>query len=376
MLRTFPQHRIAAIRQLWAEITTRTSKSYYCRGMIRNSIAVYKNPISCPRLLVNVAASSDSIVQTTKPAKMKQLYTVAAILLLFPNPGLTQERFFEVSLYIQAMDLVDSPDRRLDTETAFTLIEGMCGQIPEGAPPGFEASGAYNMETRRFMVWDEYIRTVGKFGNPGFFWAVGPWHTFVGTCSLKPESAWVEHSYRSEGRWVRNGAKRPKAGRDSRIDMRLPGFSAETSMSSWRSRCENVDQMAETFRAMPELTDVTPLWKGLDLREESVHDVRKSIQVPFRHEGQAVATTCVLVVKAHPVLNVEGWYWYYEPGRSGITTGWQGMGELWNNVYTDSAWVKARGLAQQRPVDPRELDTPDWWYCVNMENAIFRRKPN
>ena len=273
-------------------------------------------------------------------------------------------------------DLVNSPDRRrLDMGTAFTLIDGMCGQIPEGAPPGFKASGAYNMETRRFMVWDEYIRTVGQFGNPRFFWAVGPWQTFVGTCSLKPASAWVEHSYRSEGSWVWNGAKRPKASRESHIDIRLPGFSAETSMSSWRSRCENVDQMAETFRAMPELTDdLRTLWKGLDLREESVHSFTKSIQVPFRHEGQAVATTSVLVVKAHPVLNVERWYWYYEPGSSGISTGWQGMGELWNNVYTDLAWVEARGLAQQRPVDPMTPGTPDWWYCVNMARIPYLGK--
>src|ERR1700733_2538875 len=109
-------------------------ESYYRPGMVRNSIAVYKNP-----------ASSDSIVQTTKPAKMKQLYmTVAAVLLLFPNFGLTQERFYEVLLPIRANDIVDSPDGLLDMGTAFTFIDKICGQIPEGSPPYVTASGAYN----------------------------------------------------------------------------------------------------------------------------------------------------------------------------------------------------------------------------------------
>jgi hypothetical protein len=139
--------------------------------------------------------------------------------------------------------------------------------------------------------------------------------------------------------------------------------------------------MAETFRAMPEISSqLKAIWKGLDLRRETRHDWLKSIQVPYRHEGQAVATTSVIVVRAQLVLNVERWYWYYKPEMSGISTGWQGMQGLWNKVYADLAWVEARGLAQQRPVDlrpvdPRKPPLPEWWYCVNMgpENTIFRK---
>jgi hypothetical protein len=130
---------------------------------------------------------------------------------------------------------------------------------------------------------------------------------------------------------------------------------------------------------MPEFThELRTIWKGLDpgLRKESIHSWMKSIEVPFENEGQAVATTSVLVVKALLVLNVQRWYWYYEPGMSGVTTGWQGMEGLWDNVYADLAWVEARGLVQQRPVNPLLPDKPDWWYCVNMgpENHIFRPK--
>jgi hypothetical protein len=166
---------------------------------------------------------------------------------------------------------------------------------------------------------------------------------------------------------VWNGSRR-QASRISRIKIRLAGFTAETLTSSWRSRCENVDQMAETFRAMPEIIDdLKKIWIGLDIREERVtDDFHKSIQVPSRHEGQAVATTNVLVVHAQLVLNVEKWHWYYEPEISGVAAGWQGMGGLWNNIYADLAWVEARGLVEQRPVDPREQNIPYWWYCVNM----------
>jgi hypothetical protein len=188
---------------------------------------------------------------------MKQLHTVAAVLLLFPHLGLTQDRFFDMSLNIQATDLVNSPDGLLDMGTAFNFIDEICGQVPEGSTPDFTVSGAYNMDTGDFMIWSEYMSTMGQYGNPQFNWAAGSWHTFTGTCSLKPASAWVENSYRSVGRWVRNTGARQTAGRFSRINIRLPGFTAETSMSSWRSRCENVDQMVDIFRAMPEIAHRT-----------------------------------------------------------------------------------------------------------------------
>jgi hypothetical protein len=309
---------------------------------------------------------------------MKQLHTVAAVLLLFPNLGLAQDRLYEASLNIQAMDLANSPDRLLDMGTAFNFIDEICGQVPEGSRPDFTVSGAYNMHTGDFMIWSEYMNMMGRYGNPEFHWAAGSWHTFTGTCSLKPASTWVEHGYTSYGGWTRNmGARRVTASRPSPIDIRLAGFTAETWTESWRSRCENVDQMAETFRAMPEIDDeLKRIWKGLDLRVESVvHRYQKSIEVPFDHEGQAVATTNMLVIRAQLVLNVESWYWYYEPELSGVAPGWQGMGGLWNNVYADFAYVEARGLVEQRPVNPWEAPyVPAWWYCVNMGpwNTVIR----
>ena len=159
------------------------------------------------------------------------------------------------------------------------IIDDICGQVPEGSDPGFEISGAYNMGTGDFMRWEQYMSGVGQNGNAEFYWASGPWHTFKGTCSLKPVSSWAENSYTSEGQWAYNTGDSDTASRVSRVEIRLPGFSAETLISSWRSRCENVDQMAETFRAMPELPqDLKNIWKGLDLRQESIQVYRKSIR--------------------------------------------------------------------------------------------------
>jgi len=300
---------------------------------------------------------------------MKQLHTIAAVLLLFPNSGLTQERMYEAFLNIRAKDLATSPDGLLNRGTASILIDNICGQAPDGAPADFVVSGAYNMVTGNFMTWNQFINTVGLFGNPQFNRAIGHWHTFTGTCSLKPTSLWAENSYRSEGTWTFNTAGPNASSRRSRIDIRLPGFSARTSTNSWRSRCDSVDLMADTFRAMPQLSDYTKkIWKGLDLRVESTIPYTKYIQVPNRHKGMIVATTNVLVVHAQLVLNVQRWYWYYEPEWCGITVGWQGMEGLWNYVYADRAWVEARGLVQMAPEDPRNLnlDIPEWWYCVNM----------
>ena len=353
-------------------LSLRNGSEFYGRNYI------FKNPISCLWSL-NVAASSDSVVQTAKPAKMKQPHAVAAVLLLFPNFALTQERFLYTSLNIQAMNVANSPDGMLAVgDRAFNLIDGMCGQVPDGSPADFTVSGAYNMATGDFMTWSRYINTIGLYhGNPLFNWAGGPWHTFTGTCSLKPASAWVENGYRSDGSWVHNTGDptRPRATRVSTINIRLPGFTVKTETTSWRSRCENINQMADTFRAMPEIPNgIKRIWKGLELREESTHVHKKPIAVPHALEAQAVAITNVLVMHAQLVLNVERYYWYYEPALSGVDAGWLGMGGLWNNIYADPAWVEARGLVEVRPRDLFPTRAyPPWWYCVTIdENTIFR----
>jgi hypothetical protein len=139
--------------------------------------------------------------------------------------------------------------------------------------------------------------------------------------------------------------------------------------------------MADTFGAMPELSGyIKTIWKGLspNLRVESTHTYRRPIQIPYGHKGMAVAATNVLVVRAQLVLNVQNWYWYYEPEMSGVAVGWQGMGGLWNYVYAEHAWVEARGLVEQIPEDPREENMPEWWYCVNMgpwNNIIVPLQP-
>jgi hypothetical protein len=285
---------------------------------------------------------------------------------------------FETFYNIHAMDLDDAPappfDRVMGMGTAFIFIDEICGQVPEWSYPGYIISGAYNMDNGDFMTWEQYMSGVGQNGNAAFYWANGPWHTFKGTCSLKPESAWAENSYTSDGNWAYNMAGGGYTSRFSGIDLQLPGFSAETLISSWDSRCENVDQMAETFQAMPGLSeDLKKLWKGLQpaFRQQSSQFYRKSIEVPFRFEGRTIAATQVLVVQALLVLNIKKWYWYYEPEMSGIATGWQGMGREWEYVYSKLAWVRAKGLAQQIPVNP--LDSrprPIWWHCVIMTTEL------
>ena len=306
---------------------------------------------------------------------MKQLHAVAAVLLLFPNFGLTQLPRV-VSLNIQATEVSTSPDGLLATENAaFNLIDGMCGQVPLGVPANYIVYGAFNMQTGIFMTWYEYMQSDGLYGDPLFNWASGSWHTFTGTCSLKPASAWIEPGFRSLGGWVYNmGTRRPRDSRYSRMNIRLPGFTAKTSTFAWRSRCKNVNQMADTFRDMPEIPGwLKHIWKGLELRVESSHFHSKSIQVPIGQEARAIATTNVVVVRAQLVLHVEKWYWYYGPAINGVASGWYGMGGQWNDIYTARAWVDASGIVQQRPEDPRDFDTPAWCYCVQIdENTVFR----
>jgi hypothetical protein len=313
---------------------------------------------------------------------MKQLHTVAAVVLLFPNLALTQNRRLEKSYNIKAMDLAESPGPEanglIGAGTAFRIIDDICGQVPEGSDPRFEISGAYNMLNGGFMTWEQYMSGVGQNGNPEFYWASGPWHTFKGTCSLKPLSSWVKHSSISQGEWVPNTGDRDTAIRMSPILIILPGFRTETSVSSWRSRCKNVDEMAETFRAMGELPqDLKDIWKGLDRRVASHQLHIQEIQVPFGHEGRAMAATMALVVQAQLVLHVKEWYWYYEPAISGVASGWQGMGGLWNSVYSKDAWVRAEGLVQQMAAGNPQDDArrPFWWYCVSLApwNTQIRR---
>jgi hypothetical protein len=302
--------------------------------------------------------------------EMKQFHTLAVLLLVFPNFGLTQpqKRLYEKSLTLEAKNLVELPDELLDIGKAFTLIDTLCSQEVEGLD-GFHpgtVSGAYNMDTGEFMEWNEYVETVGRDASPDYYLATGWWHTFWGTCSLKPESYWDEHSYTSLGSWGANtGLER--GSRRSYIDVRFAGFTATTTTDSWRERCENVDEMAETFRAMPEVPEAEKtIWKGLDRRVEQTKTFLRFVGMKPGYRGRARATTKVRVVHAKVVFHIGEWYWNYNDEIYGSANTWQRMGGQWDNVYADLAYVEARGLVEQMPGDPND---PDRETCANMDTV-------
>jgi hypothetical protein len=77
------------------------------------------------------------------------------------------------------------------------------------------------------------------------------------------------------------------------------------------------------------------------------------------------------VVHAVQVFRVEEWYWHYDDGDKGIATSWQNLGLGWTHVYTDLAFVEARGLSQLFPTDKRKRHGPPLTNvdpCVNVEN--------
>ena len=301
---------------------------------------------------------------------MKQFHTIAVLLLVCPNSGLTQpsQRRDEQSLDFTAQSLRDSPDNLQNLGTAFSFIDRICGQkpdppdgppvrpdgpsdLPDGLPIGGKIFGAYNSETGDFMRWTEYKTTVGKNGNNDYGMATGPWRTFSGSCSLVPESTWVESSYRSQGMWIRNPGGR-SARRSIRIMVRLAGFTAKTSARAWFKWCEDGNLMARIFQAMPLPETIRTTWAGLARRVEEIRENDISIELPPRYWGTAAAATNVRTVHAKIVLNIVEWNRCYDDGSCSKTTGWLGMGGLWEYVYAPDAYVEGTGIVQMRPRNP------------------------
>jgi len=302
---------------------------------------------------------------------MKQFHTLAVLLLVFANFGLTQrERLGEKSIDFTAQNLTDSPDNLLNPETAFTFIDTICGQKAVGPVVG-EIYGAYNSETGDSMKWGEYVTTVGENGNHDYHMATGPWRTFSGSCYLAPESTWVENSITSRGSWEHN-REREITIRECRIEINMVGFTAKTSTRTWYSRCQNVDLMANIFKAMPIPDRVLTTWKGLGRRAAESRYKTVPISLRPRFWGNVFATTMVRTVHAKMVLNIVEWNECYNDDSCSKTTGWLGMGGLWNYVYSPLAYVEASGLTQLVPESPLN---PHEETCIVEEIMIMPRRP-
>ena len=137
---------------------------------------------------------------------MKSIYILAAIILVFSVSVLTVDtvgtvgtvaRHSEKRLGLEAIDIILDPDVPFYTDTAFKLMDKLCGQVGD-AMQGI-VSGALNVDTGEFKTWDEYTDTEGQNPNQFFYFATGPWQTFYGECMLKPQSTWWEHSHESYG---------------------------------------------------------------------------------------------------------------------------------------------------------------------------------
>jgi hypothetical protein len=80
----------------------------------------------------------------------------------------------------------------------------------------------------------------------------------------------------------------------------------------------------------------------------------------------------VLTVHAKMVLNIVKWNGCYNDDSCSSTTGWLGMGGLWDYVYAPHAYVEGSGLAQMFPGSPLH---PDEDTCVVTENIVLPYRP-
>ena len=311
---------------------------------------------------------------------MKSIYILAAIILVFQVSVLTADdntvdRHSETSLRLQAMNLILDPDVSFNTEMAFELMDKLCGQIENGMQ-GI-VSGALNVDTGEFKTWAEYTASEGQNPNKAFYFATGPWQTFLGECMLRPQSTWWEHGPKSFGYWGGN-ASGHRGNRLSPINVRFAGFTTKTSMPSWRAKCENqnVDAMASLFRTMPGIPgDLISVWDGLERRYEETIPMVRRILLDSGQRGRVVATTTLRVVHAVQVFRVEEWWWYSNDQDGGFATTWRRLGLAWKHVYSEFAFVEARGLSQQFPKDRTHVPgpRPNVDPCVNLDNMEVAR---
>jgi hypothetical protein len=304
---------------------------------------------------------------------MKSIYILAAVMLVFSGSVLTddeEDRNSELELELEAIDLIQHPDSRFDSETALELMDKLCGQV--GNEMEGIVSGALNVGTGEFKTWAEYTATEGLNPNEAFYFATGEWHTFRGECMLRPQSIWWEHSYKSYGSWGSNLSNR-RSNRRSPVKVRFAGFTTRTSMSSWVAKCENqnVDAMVKLFRKMPGIPkEIITVWDGLERKYEEVRTVVGATYLSPGETGRVVGTTIVRVVHAVQVFRVDEWYWYYDNQDRGFDTTWERLGLSWKQVYTDLAFVEARGLCQQFPKDRTHVRGARTSHdpCVNLDN--------
>jgi hypothetical protein len=307
---------------------------------------------------------------------MKSIYTLAATLLVFPESVVTDDNIRKgvTDLGLQAMNLSQVPYGLLNAQTAFHLIDKLCGQNGDGIHTGTSTvSGAFNVDTGQFMAWHDYVpyvKTVlGQNLNYDDYLAMGGWNTFYGECSLQPQSTWWERSYMSTGGWATNFQNNPSV-RKVLVDVRFEGFAATCTMASWHAKCNNVDTIADEFRRIvPE--DMKTAWTGLDRRYEQTIRMRRSVYLYPEQRARVVATTVVRVVHAVQVFRVSNWYWHYEDGAHGSASSWLGLGPEWEQVYADLAFVEGRGICQQGPSVGRVHSTGQADPCVNMDYVEY-----
>jgi len=304
---------------------------------------------------------------------MKSIYILTAILLVFSNSVLTAdddtkevERHAEQALGLEAIDIILDTGVPFDAQTAFQLMDKLCRQV--GNMKGI-VSGALNIDTGEFKTWAEYTAAEGLNPNSAYHYATGPWQTFRGECMLRPQLTWWEHGHRSFGRWAENTGKRASS-RDSPIKVHFAGFTTRTSMPSWVTKCENsnVDAMATLFRFMPGIPDdITKVWDGLERRAEEKRRLKPTLYLKPGERGRVIGTTNLRVVRAVQVFRVDEWYRYSDNRDRGFATTWRRLGPAWKYVYTDRAFVEARGLCHMFPSDTPALRTPVD-PCLNLEN--------
>jgi hypothetical protein len=255
-----------------------------------------------------------------------------------------QLEFFDNSL------IEDLDKSELGPEKALALIDDLCSQPRD---EDGQVSGAINIETWTFMTWAEYLKGPGEGQDLNTWYAAhGKWNTFRGHCFFHQYAAWYQDGMTSSSiRYKNYGLSR--GSRQIRIDVNIPGFSAETNLPSLMAQVQDQPtDLVPLFNNLVGLPErIKDWWVGLStFVEPRTIRMQNNRGIPECHEGWDTAVTVERFVRIRQVFEVDRFY-YNSDGKHGAVESWLQRGFEWHFVTSSGGWIDGHGAAKQGPYE-------------------------
>jgi hypothetical protein len=254
---------------------------------------------------------------------------------------------YDLRTYYHKLDDLIGPLRNAE------FLNAICQQTPgNGGIVQGAIFYAERLRDSKYMLWADYMETIGRFGYPdrNFAGGRGGWDTFKVRCGLVAARTWATNAPIQFGPWVQNELALDLK-YEVPIEVKVEGFRCDSNLPFWSYLLETRSPYSDIpglfLRRLHGLPDgIKHAWVGTQHPTTQTNKYNPEIMIQAGHQLRLATNMVERTVVAY--LSIEVVEYFFSAGESISAPTWKGR-RGWDRIYTSEERVQCTAVCNLLP---------------------------